>query len=67
MLHEIKSHNIVSFLLESDIEEANNANIVDPDDDENVDIELWTASLGFVLAQNRLVSFPKNLFCILLH
>ncbi len=40
MLHRVKSRNIVSFLFDPDIEEANNANIVDPAADENVDIEL---------------------------
>ncbi len=37
MFHRVKSRNIVSSLLDSDIEEANNANIVDPDDDELTD------------------------------
>ncbi len=40
MLHGVKSRNIVSFLLDSDIEEANYTNMVDPDDDKNIDIEL---------------------------
>ena len=35
-----KSHNIVSFLLDSDVEEANNASAVDPYDDENFNIKL---------------------------
>ncbi len=67
MLHRVKSRINVSFLLDSDSEEANNANMVDPDDNKNVDIELWTASLGFALAQIRLVSYSQTMLCILLH
>ena len=33
-----------------DIEEANDANMVDPNDDEDIDIELRMTSLGFALA-----------------
>ncbi len=53
MLHIVKSRNIVCFLLDSDIEEPNNANMVDIVHDENVDIELWTTSPGFAFAQIR--------------
>ena len=53
-------------ITDSDIEEANDANMVDPDDDEDIDIELWTTSLGFALAQIRLVSYSQTLFSILL-
>ena len=33
-----------------DIEEANDANMVNPNDDEDIDIELRMTSLGFALA-----------------
>ena len=49
-----------------EIEEANDANMVDPDDDEDINIELWTTSLGFALAQIRWVSYSQTLFSILL-
>ncbi len=65
MLHRVKSHNLFSFLLGSDIEEANNANMADPDDDKNMDIELWTPSPGFTLVRNRSVSYSQTLFSIL--
>ncbi len=39
-LHREKSRKLFSFLLDSDIEEANDANMVYPNDDENVNIEL---------------------------
>ncbi len=38
---------LIGFLLESDIEEANDANRADPNDDEDINIKLWTTSLGF--------------------
>ncbi len=41
-------------ITDSDIEEANDANIVDPDDNEDVHIELWI-SLDFALAQISLL------------
>ncbi len=53
VLAKISKNKVVSFLFESDIKEVNNANMVDPDDDQNVDTELWTTSLGFALAQDR--------------
>ena len=37
-------------ITDSDIEEADDAIMVDPDDEEDFDIELWTTSLGFALA-----------------
>ena len=40
--------------------------MVDTDGDEDKDIKLWTASLGFELAQIRLVSYSQTLFSILL-
>ena len=49
-----------------DIEDANNADVVYPDDDEDSDNKLWTTSLGFALAQIRLVSYSQTLFSILL-
>ncbi len=66
MLHRVKSQNIVSFLHDWDTKEANNANMVDTDDDENIDIELWSTSLGFALAQIRLVSYSPTVSCNLL-
>ena len=49
-----------------DIEEANDVNMVDPYDCEDIDIELWTPSPGFALAQFRLISHSQILFFILL-
>ncbi len=45
--------------------EANDANMVDLDDDEDIDIELWTTSLGFALVHFRFVSYSQTLFSIL--
>ncbi len=67
MLHRVKSRNIVSFLLDSDIKEANNANMVDPDDDENIDIELWTTSLGFALLALVQIRLVSNSSTVLFH
>ena len=36
--------------------------MVDLDDDEDIDIEQWTTSLGFALAQMKLVSYSQTLF-----
>ena len=60
------SQNPFQVISDSDIREANDANIIDPDDDEGIHIELWTTSLGFPLAQIRLVSYSQTLFSILL-
>ena len=64
MLDEPNLKNPFHVITDSDIEEANDANMVDPDDD--IDIELWTTSLGFALAQIRLVSYSQTLFFHLL-
>ena len=68
ILDEPNLPNPFQVITDSDIEEANDANMVDPDDDIDIviDIELWTTSLGFALAQIRLVSYSQTLFFHLL-
>lgn len=51
---------------DSNIKEANDANVVDPDDNDQINIELWT-SLGFAIVQITEVCNSQFLFSILPH
>ena len=69
VLDEPNLPNHFHVIADSDIEEVNDANMVDPDVPdgyEDVDIKLCTTSLGFPLAQIRLVFYSQTLFSILL-
>lgn len=50
---------------DSSIKEANDANVVDLDDNDQINIELWT-SLGFAIVQITEVRNSQFLFSILL-